>query len=223
MDDAGDNAHVRSARKVAKTKLETIDPLTGLNIHELTSLKSQAWYATEEGKAKRTEQTEKVRAAQNAIDPITGIKEAVRRAQITVQTKMNNIDEFGLNSFDRTHWHGGKGGFIDGLYYQSSNEKRFLELMKITGSIKHITRGTRIPYTIHNEDRTYLPDYILRDNILFEVKSKYTMFGPDNQFLKTNVAKLLAAKEAGYDVYAVIDDKVISLDDFIRSISDFLE
>ena len=45
------------------------------------------------------------------------------------------------------------------------------------------------------------------------------MFGKNNQFLENNVAKLLAAKEAGYVVFVVLDDKTISLSTFIRSIS----
>ncbi len=140
-----------------------------------------------------------------------------------VETKINNIDENGLNSFDRSHWKGGKGGFIDGIYYQSSNEKRFLELIKFFDQTKNIKRGKKIVYSSNNEERTYLPDYILNDKILFEVKSKYTMFGKDNEFLENNISKLLSAKESGYIVYLFIDDKIQSLEDFIHTFLDLIK
>ncbi len=131
---------------------------------------------------------------------------------------LSNIDEFGLNGFDRRHWKGGKGGFIDVLYYQSSNEKDFLLSAKALGQLPKIKRGTVIEYEFEGERKRYLPDYILDDKILFEIKSKWTMFGKDNEYLPQNVVKLQAAKEHGYEVFVVIDGNTVSLDTFLGSI-----
>jgi hypothetical protein len=219
----GLNKHKSSAKKVAENKANNIDPITGLNTHQSVGLKRVEWSKTPEGKEWNAARGKEISDKLNTVDPNTGLSESRRRAKVMVETKLNNIDEHGLNSFDRAHWVGGKGGFIDGVYYQSSNEKRFLELMQVTGTIQNIRRGKKISYYVNNEERCYLPDYILNETTLFEIKSTYTMFGKDNQFLQNNIAKLLAAKESGYNVYVVIDDKTIALDSFIGTVSHLLE
>ena len=136
-----------------------------------------------------------------------------------VDTKLNDIDSNGLNGFERAHWKGGNNtGFINGIYWQYSNERRFLEYINEIGFIDHIKRGPPIKYTFDNKVRTYLSDYIA-GNMLFEIKSKYTLYGPNNSYLQKNIAKLTAAKAFGYIVYIVVDDIVISFDELISSIS----
>ena len=222
IDDSGLNMHQRSALKVAAIKASKIDPETGLNVHQLTGIKSSEWYKTPEGKIIKERQAKENSKRLSEIDPETGLTESKRRAKIMVETKLNNIDENGLNGFDRTHWVGGKGGFVDGIYYQSSNEKRFLETMSATLTTSSITRGKSIHYTVDGSEHRYIPDYIIGDR-LFEVKSKYTMFGPNNKFLKTNVAKLDAALKSGYIVFVVIDDETILYPTFRSSIANLLE
>ena len=219
----GSNKHKSSAKKVAEAKTNNIDPITGLNTHQRNGLKRVEWSKTPEGIEWNAARGKEISIALNIIDPVTGLSESRRRAKVMIETKLNNIDEHGLNSFDRAHWIGGKGGFIEGVYYQSSNEKRFLELMQITGTIQNIKRGKKIAYYVDDEERCYLPDYILNESTLFEIKSTYTMFGKDNQFLQNNIAKLLAARESGYNVFIVMDDKTIALDSFIGTVSHLLE
>jgi len=220
---SGLNKHQLSAKKVAENKANNIDPITGLNKHQLTGLKYIKWCNSIEGRKHFAKHGKEQSKILKTIDPATGLTESRRRAKIMVKTKLSSIDEHGLNSFERAHWVGGKGGFIEGVYYQSSNEKRFLELMKITGVIKNIKRGKQIKYYINNQERYYLPDYILNETTLFEVKSTYTMFGKNNQFLEKNVAKLLAAKESGYTVFIVLDDKTIPFETFIKTVSHLLK
>ena len=197
--------------------------MTGLNGHQENGKKYKEWLETEAGKARLLEISQQVSANQNEIDPVTGEKEANRRARKMVETKLSKIDELGLNGFERAHWKGGNNtGFIKGVYWQYSNERRFLERADAMGIIENIKRGPAIPYEFNGNKKTYLIDYQL-DNKVFEIKSKYTMFGQNNEYLQQNVAKLLAAKQSGYEVFVVIDDETLLLESFLSSITDILE
>lgn len=223
VDEFGKNKHQRSAEYVSQIKREKINPVTGLNGHQENGEKYKKWLKTDAGKARLKEMSVQASVNQNKINPITGEKEAKRRAKKMVETKLSNIDELGLNSFERAHWKGGSNtGFIKGVYWQYSNERRFLERADAMGIIENIKRGPAIQYEFNGARKTYLVDYQL-ENKLFEVKSKYTMFGQNNEYLQQNVAKLLAAKQSGYEVFVVIDDETLPLESFLSSITDILE
>lgn len=225
VDKSGKNKHQRSAEYVSKIKREKINPVTGLNVHQENGKRYKEWLETDSGKARLAEISLQVSANQNAIDPETGEKEASRRARKMVETKLADIDQLGLNGFERSHWKGGSNsntGFIKGVYWQYSNERRFLERADAMGIIENIKRGPAIPYEFNGNKKTYLIDYQLANKV-FEVKSKYTMFGQNNEYLPQNVAKLLAAKQSGYEVFVVIDDETLTLESFLSSISDILE
>lgn len=220
--ESGLNAHKRNGIKVAELKAADIDE-TGLNAHKRNGIKYKKWIETEDGRAKLREQAKKLSTRQRRIDPVLGISEAKRRAQLMVETKLNNINNLGLNGFEQSHWKAGKNtGFIDGVFWQYSNERRFLERAKADGIIDKVKRGPALKYEFNGEVRRYMPDYII-ENRVYEIKSSYTMFGTDNKFLKRNVAKLLSAKQSGYDVYVVLDDTTLSLSKFLDSISNLLE
>lgn len=223
IDHNGKNKHQTTAELVSMIKKRKIDPVTGLNVHQLTGIKYKVWLETSDGIKWLNSMSTITTNRQNYIDPLTGIKEATRRAKIMVNTKINDIDNFGLNGFERSHWKSGKNtGFINGIFWQYSNERRFLENAVSIGIINQIKRGTSIDYVYNGENKKYLPDFIL-DNKLFEIKSKYTMFGVNNSYLKQNIAKLQSADEFGYDVYIVLDDNIISFDQFLSSISNLLK
>ena len=222
IDEFGVNAHQRNGAKVAETKRQDIDD-AGLNAHQRNGLKYKKWLETDAGKNNLLNLSEKQRVRQSKLDPELGISEAKRRAKKMVETKLNKINDLGLNGFEQSHWKAGKNvGFIEGIFWQYSNERRFLERAVESGIIDRVKRGPAIPYKFDNEIRRYMPDYLIEDSI-YEIKSFYTMFGPDNKFLKRNVAKLLSAKQFGYNVYVVLDDNTISLSQFLSSISDLLE
>jgi len=221
-DKNGLNSHQRGAIKSAKTKVENIDPQTGLNKHQRNGLKYSEWLRTPAGINLLKEQSVNTKKRQNFIDPVTGIKEAKRRADLMIETKLKNIDENGLNGFDRGSWknkNNRNSGMIGGVYFQSSNEKRFLLNMKELGLLEKIKRGPSFKYIFEGNQYTYISDYIL-DDIIFEIKSKYTMFGKNDEYLEKNIAKLASAKDLGYIVKLVIDDEIISLEAFVSSLSD---
>lgn len=207
IDSSGKNSHERNAINVAKIKFTKIDPETGLNVHQRTAKKVSKWYATANGIAFKEKQRTITSSAMKAIDPITGMRESERRSQKAVLTKLNTIDCNGLNGFERSTWKNKNSGFVGGLYYQSSNEKRFLELMSETHALSEFSRGTGIKYVFNGKEKTYLPDY-MHGNKLYEIKSKYTLFGPNNVYLAQNLAKLDAASSLGYEVYLVVDGEI---------------
>jgi hypothetical protein len=222
VDESGLNAHKRNGIKVAEIKASDVDEF-GLNAHERTGVKFRKWLESEDGRNTLREQAKKQSIRQRRIDPVLGISEAKRRAQLMVETKLNNINEFGLNGFEQSHWKAGKHtGFINGVFWQYSHERRFLERAKADGIINKVKRGPALKYEFNGEVRRYMPDYLI-ENSIYEIKSTYTMFGTDNKFLKRNVAKLLSAKQSGYDVYVVLDDTTISLSEFLNSISNLLK
>jgi len=133
-----------------------------------------------------------------------------------VQTRINDIDENGLNSFDRAFLKGwGKGieckRYQDThLYYQGSFELAFIEKKEFElGSIASIKRGPAISYNF-NGPRTYLADFQI-GNVLYEVKSQWTWWhtGKNIELLQQNMIKLNAAVSAGYKVILVLDGEEI--------------
>jgi hypothetical protein len=134
-----------------------------------------------------------------------------------VQTRINDIDENGLNSFDRAFLKGwGKGieckKYRDtSLYYQGSFELEFLERKVYElGSVELIKRGPAINYDF-NGPKVYLSDFLI-GNTIYEVKSQWTWWhtGKDFNLLRQNTAKLNAAVSAGYRVILVLDGEEIS-------------
>lgn len=212
IDENGNNMHTISGMRSAEAKFKKIDE-NGVNVHSLTAKKYKEFLKTESGidfinRMKVERRNEMLTLTEN------GETEATRRARIMVNTKINDIDKNGLNTFERAHWYNKNSGRIDEVYYQSSNEKRFLEQHKRKyGSLTGITRGKAIPYTYNNKQKIYLPDYIF-NNTLYEIKSKYTMFGVDNKLLEQNLSKVYAAQTQGYVVILVIDDVEYSLIEF---------
>ena len=222
IDENGLNGHQRNGKRVAEIKANNIGE-DGLNTHQRNGIKHKEWLLTEAGQLDIINRSNRAKEHQSKIDPITGLMEAKRRAKIMVETKINNIDELGLNGFERSHWKAGKNtGFIEGIFWQYSNERRFLERAVLEGTISKISRGPSIKYSFNNDTKTYFSDFII-DNTIYEIKSTYTMFGLENSFLKKNIAKLDAAKSLGYIVYVVIDDKTTLFSDSRCSISHLLE
>lgn len=134
-----------------------------------------------------------------------------------VQTRLNDIDENGLNGFDRAFLKGwGKGveckRYQDtNLYYQGSFELAFLDQKAAElGSTDTIKRGPAVVYDF-NGPRTYLADFQI-GNTIYEIKSEWTWWntGKNSDLLQVNTAKLDAALSAGYDVVLVLEGEEIT-------------
>lgn len=145
-----------------------------------------------------------------------GINPYAISATKAVQTRINDVDENGLNGYDRAFLKGwGKGIECKkyqetSLYYQGSFELEFLE-RKVSelGSAELIKRGPAINYDF-NGPKIYLADFQIGYTI-YEIKSQWTWWhtGKDISLLKQNTTKLNAALATGYKVILVLDGEEI--------------
>jgi hypothetical protein len=223
IDEHGLNGHQRNGKIVADIKSSAIDE-NGLNAHQRNGLKYKEWLKTDDGKARLKEMSDELKRIQNQLVPELGITESKRRSQVMVETKINNINELGLNGFEQGHWKakaGNNTGFIDGIFWQYSNERRFLERAKAGGIIDKVKRGPAIDYIFEGSIKKYLSDFIIENNV-YEIKSRYTMFGTNNSHLKRNIAKLLATEKSGYNVFVVLDDETMPFKIFLGTVSHLL-
>lgn len=152
------------------------------------------------------------------IDPVSGLtvqELATQRQSIT----MSQIGVDGLSGWERAQKKSQFRGFKImyyknfSIYYQGSHEKEFLDLQySIYGDdlINHVIRPAAITYkdpTRGEYIRTYFPDFIIDNIILYEIKSQWTWnnnkAGSDIEL--RNIAKLNAAKALGYEVRLILD------------------
>lgn len=196
------------ALKGAAALRNTIDPATGLTMDIIIRQKIGK-IKKESGSAKRAAQ-KMINQRRNNIDPGTGFDQNKQIALKGKTTRLNDIDENGLNSYDRM-WLNSKTVCKKyketKLYYQSSYEFNFLKIMEEKNLLSKIRRGPTISYSdpIDSTPRTYFPDFLI-ENTIYEIKSKYSwfMWRQDPQ-LEKNIAKLDAAKNLGYEVILVLD------------------
>lgn len=209
IDENGENGHTRSGRASAISKYNDVDS-DGKNAHQRNGEKFSRWCSSTIEGAKFREDLSRRGKEVMTYD------EARRRSMLAVETRLRDVDDFGLNGFDRRHLKSKNAGWVEGIFYQSNNEKRFLENMVCLGLITNVKRGPGIKYMFNGEQRTYIADYVI-GNSLYEIKSKYTWHGVDNCYLEMNIAKMEAAKNAGFECFVVIDDLIIKYgDDLIR-------
>jgi len=162
-----------------------------------------------------------------------GLTNAQRSARKAADIRLNDIDENGLNQYQRwTNKRIQAGTFekafkksrqikpYEGteLYYQGTYEKRFLDrLVEKYGLAwvnQNVNRGPTVKYIINEYERNYLSDFII-GNTIYEIKSNWTWNrrGKDLQLEKQNIAKLTASIDAGYNVKLIREGKEI---DFIK-------
>jgi len=81
-----------------------------------------------------------------------------------------------------------KSGYIGKLYYASSYEKKFIkECIKNNIKIERVKLENFVPYTFEGKEHKYIPDFILNDEIVIEIKPSVFIKN------KINVAKFKAA------------------------------
>jgi hypothetical protein len=144
----------------------------------------------------------------NTFDTKSGLSLHQTNALKGRDTRLNDIDEQGCNSYDRMWANSSKchTHAATGLYYQSRNEKSFLESLN-HDQAQQILRGPPIQYIDPYDSvaRVYLPDFII-GNTIYEIKSWYSWHEwkgvPQRD---KNIAKLDATVESGYNVKLVID------------------
>lgn len=128
-----------------------------------------------------------------------------------LMTKITTIDENGVSLMDKANKNCRRYKGTH-LICRSSEEFKFLSKQEqLFGSLEvlcnTITVNKTIKYfhTTMNKWRTYIPDYVI-GNTLYEIKSHRTWFEYGGQDLEqTNIDKLNAAFDQGYQVILVLD------------------
>lgn len=197
------------ALKAAESLRNQIDSETGISLGTLVRRKITENSIKSGNRQRGIEK--RVRCGYETIDTATGYNLHRLSAIKGRETRLNDIDEYGFNSYERmwNNYHNyTKKHESSGLYYHSKDEKRFLDSLESKEILK-VKRGPAIRYIDPDEnvERVYFPDFIIGNNI-YEIKSKYSwrewMGKPQ---LKKNVAKLDACIEAGYETYLIVDSK----------------
>ena len=194
------------ALKGAETLRNIIDVETGLTMDIILRQKIGK-IKKESGSAKRAAK-KMIQQRKKNIDPNTNFDQNKQIALKGKETRLNDIDINGFNSYERM-WMKSKTLSTQfketELYYQSLNEYNFLEQNEYR--INDINRGPSINYTdpLDNTPRTYFPDFLI-DNIIYEIKSFYSWREWHGKPQKDkNIAKLNATLDYGFEVILVID------------------
>jgi len=177
----------------------------------------------ENGKRRCDMSNEKMRQTKLTIGP-DGLSNAQRSARKMADTRLNNIDETGLNQYQRWTQERIHNGTFDNAFkkalkikkykdtninYQGSYEKKFLEKLEcehgLEWVIECVSRGPSLRYLDETGyERWYISDFMI-GNIVYEIKSNWTFNnrGKDRLLEQRNINKLQATKELGYFVVLV--------------------
>jgi hypothetical protein len=173
----GLNIKQRAAIKAKETSLKIKeDGLTGVQ-KRVIKIKQKMSVIGEDGLTAYQRSNRKSAKTKSIIGE-DGLSISQRAAKKSVITKINDIDENGLNSFQRGELKSNKASlyirhYNDFLFYQANNEKYFLDSINNLGLINVINNGISLKYFFDNKLRVYISDFMY-NNIIFEIKSSYT-------------------------------------------------
>jgi hypothetical protein len=159
-----------------------------------------------------------------------GLTNAQRSARKMANNRLVDIDESGLNQYERWTLKRVQEGTFDngfekalrikhdadtGIRYQGLYELDFLQQLKLKYGIEwvknNVQRGPSIQYIdYYGKKRWYLSDFII-GNTVYEIKSNWTWNkrGKDLITEQNNINKLTATVEAGFKVKLIREGKEI--------------
>jgi len=159
-----------------------------------------------------------------------GLTNAQRSARKSANTRLSDIDENGLNQYQRWTNDRIENGIFDkgfikgkqvlhdidtGIRYQGTYELKFIVSLKETNGIawvkENLQRGPSVQYVdYYRKTRWYLSDYII-SNTVYEIKSGWTWNknGSDSVLEYNNLSKLNAMLAAGHNVKLIRDGEEI--------------
>ncbi len=125
-----------------------------------------------------------------------------------------------LKPYGHNHKHGHYKSvkFNEEFYYQSSYELRFLEFCELNQEIKILVKSPyRIKYKIENKNYNYIPDFLINNQFLIEIKPE-SMLDFDKNPYKFKAAKKFCKKEN--IKYLIITEKELdNLSEFFSKIN----
>lgn len=215
VDKNGLNALQRGQRAAHELKLQN-----GGYVRAGKNISRRKNELTESGSRRCEISNNKMRKTKLHVGP-DGLTNAQRSARKMADTRLNDIDETGLNQYERWTLQRIKNGVFDiafeksrqikhdfdtGIRYQGSYELQFINELKskfgITWVKQNLKRGPSIQYIdYYGKQRWYMSDFII-DNTIYEIKSNWTWNrrGKDKILEQNNINKLVAAANAGFDV-----------------------
>lgn len=215
IDKNGLNALQRGQRSAYKIKLEN-----GGYVRAGKNISKRKNELTESGLKRHEISNGKMRKTKLSIGA-DGLTNAQRSARKMADNRLNDVDETGLNQYERWTLQRIQNGVFDKAFekakqtrhdidtdirYQGSYELRFITNLKSKFGIKwvkeNLKRGPSVQYIdYHGKQRWYMSDFII-DNTIYEIKSNWTWNrrGKDKILEQNNINKLKALKCAGFEV-----------------------
>lgn len=132
-----------------------------------------------------------------------GVKRRTLSESSVVAISTGRMTPPGNNKAYKCGWHIDFEGISH--YYRSSYEQIFYEKLD-EKRISYQTESKRLPYydSVLQKQRIAIPDVIIRNNVIFEIKSNYR-FKVDRQNM---IDKFVSYKKQGYRALLVIDGKI---------------
>lgn len=235
-------------RRQIETRKKDVDPVTGLNAMQrgqakATQIKKETGAFPQIGKKISATKNQKLANGLRRCDISfqkmietkkivgeDGLTNSQRAAKRRAQKRINDIDETGLNQYQRWTKARVENGVFDrgfekakqilhdvdtGIRYQGSYELKFIEEQKKVNGIEwvklNVKRGPSVQYVdYYGATRWYLSDFLIGDTV-YEIKSGWTWNknGRDTVTEYNNLSKLNAALAAGYNVKLLINGKEI--------------
>lgn len=218
IDENGLNALQRGQQNAHKVKLEN-----GGYVRAGKNISKRKNELTEFGLKRHEISNSKMRKTKLSIGE-DGLTNAQRSARKMASNRLNDIDNTGLNQYERWTLQRIQDGVFDkafekakqirhdadtGIRYQGSYELKFINELKSKFSIEwvklNLKRGPSIQYIdYHGKQRWYMSDFII-NNTIYEIKSNWTWNrrGQDKILEQNNINKLIASKNAGFEVKLV--------------------
>ena len=215
VDKDGLNALQRGQHAAHKIKLQT-----GAYARAGKNISKRKNELTESGLRRCEISNNKMRETKLRVGP-DGLTNAQRSARKMADNRLNDIDETGLNQYERWTLHRIENGLFDlafekskkikhdsdtGIKYQGSYELQFINDLKSKFGVEwvkqNLKRGPSIQYIdYYGKQRWYMSDFII-DNTVYEIKSNWTWNrrGKDKILEQNNINKLVAAANAGFIV-----------------------
>jgi len=100
-----------------------------------------------------------------------------------------------------------KTGYINDIFYQSSYERRFIYILEYFFKDRWSRCSLRFPYFDEEIKRIYIPDFLVDDKIIFEVKGWFSD--------KDKSKMIRATRELSFMVYLIFEEQLKFLENLI--------
>lgn len=141
-----------------------------------------------------------------------GLTNYQRSAIKAAETRINDVDEYNRNGYDRSWIKSGQAKEFPNtkIYYRSKLELKFLEKLTLDFGIEWVNRNVKncksFNYEFNGFPKKYIPDFEV-DGKIYEIKSSYTFdnLGKNEELRKQNIKKMDSVLNLGMNIRFVLD------------------